>query len=1569
MHSQGPGFYDEAGKAYDELFRSEIFTWEESLSEAQRIERYFEVDSSDDEIEDVLTPVFSAPNTGLDGSPSSLPQILYLAYKNHGQFLLDRLKDQLSRIEGHILSGSSLIPSAEATEVASKCLKLFVEATDRDDSDLELWRLISRVSHSLQSRRIARFCLEAVLEADENDFTEWTEPLGLEEGFAIEQLKPLLQSLDDQLSQSQLLPMLGNPKAIITSFTKYIDPCPYLPISLASLEDGSSRSKPAVRPIEVPLRSWASCGKAILLRLGQEAQGIIESDPGASYSLILPSTQSKIVLFSSEAVNGGEVQPQLLGSALSDQVEDGQKTAMAPNDGMARMALAEPIALSGNEVQSLTGNPLESPTKIEETPGHEITEGAVVDVTTGQADHTGSSTGQHGPLALPTRKRSSETADLPDSNDVGRSKSKRIKARESFDPSSLKDSTAEDWAKWYEQQLQMYLGADDAVFNSIGSIQSKLGAPTSISLSKLREIVSNQPSNDVHDDTYNPPSSLNLVAQDLRCTLDSWDIGKSKAFLNGHDPTKDPAGGSGGGLNTDFPAFLEHSDQESRVASQKPILPDDHDLDRFVHSTDQQPWNSLDQLSYQWLDMLLSFHLPNRLGKGSHRPPDLEIHTLYESHRWPDSLKEGVVQMLVFQDLAVYSEINRLVQSTEHHDRNTKEHMRGLTPLQDSSSQNGNNKRRLLHPDVLLSSKDTDETKRMHTCLVQAIFELHLDVYGRITNPRSQVDESIRIVQRDRLRRWSALASKLMNQWSWPGYRIGEWTRSSDDLYIRFVWASVVCNNLLEPCSRDYTILCYKDLIGLLEKLASERPSTNPLVIELPNNAIMPEISVEAAEREISRLTTMDFFMGIFNSESTDPITLVENLEPLLDLSVNYHKRLSQHGADGPTSITGDSPSRRAADDNIDVEPDPKLVEAMQFLERGSLPLRLILWQKLRDAYRAVAYPPQVLLCDLRMMALIIDHLGSSSHKDASPDNRRDNLLRWLHRLDDHITRLLSIALSNPDPFECIDNEQVLTAMETLTSLQRILHVFALWEDTIRVGKTPTPVQVNQNAARGLAKSTDKFRDMIVKIWTLQYLILKEAMTQNTRMFDSQEQHLISHLERVHQALGLRCYCSLANKAFLKLMRKELENFKLTSDWDTDMAQLVYDLYGVKTSPNALEMQDHGCLPENLDRSTAIEIMDLVIAQVQRISTKDLLKSDLKFTVDKMQQVIMIPKITNSVTRTFNNRLVNTYLKSPINPQVLRQSLKGIGALCGSVAVDEGSGIASKGWYFMLGQIALAKFRSSKRSSAASTDDLSIARTFLRHDLEFNTERWETWYRLGQVYDTLIEEDTTWTADKLDNHMDDLAELQRKAIHCYSMAIAVAMRYAEGSFEDINKMADLYADFGTRIYASTREPFCLKAFSLDDYKRHYNSAVAGMYQNAPFRGMQLYQAWRFASILLRQASVQKPKNWMYVTRQSCLKMLTNSLSSTYFTYGKVLWKMYNCSDEVRGSAKLISHQPVIDAFVKAIEACPEKRDSKHPDKDPILEPHYKLVSIVHKLVRSTRITVNSRSFLWVKLAE
>ena len=68
--------------------------------------------------------------------------------------------------------------------------------------------------------------------------------------------------------------------------------------------------------------------------------------------------------------------------------------------------------------------------------------------------------------------------------------------------------------------------------------------------------------------------------------------------------------------------------------------------------------------------------------------------------------------------------------------------------------------------------------------------------------------------------------------------------------------------------------------------------------------------------------------------------------------------------------------------------------------------------------------------------------------------------------------------------------------------------------------------------------------------------------------------------------------------------------------------------------------------------------------------------------------------------------------------------------------------------------------------------------------------------------------------------------------------------------------------------------------------------------------------------------------------------------------GKCYWKMYcKVEDEwdERAKAKRPTVDDIVHAFVNAIKTVPKPKDSR---QDPILEPHYKLASILHKLVIS-----------------
>lgn len=66
--------------------------------------------------------------------------------------------------------------------------------------------------------------------------------------------------------------------------------------------------------------------------------------------------------------------------------------------------------------------------------------------------------------------------------------------------------------------------------------------------------------------------------------------------------------------------------------------------------------------------------------------------------------------------------------------------------------------------------------------------------------------------------------------------------------------------------------------------------------------------------------------------------------------------------------------------------------------------------------------------------------------------------------------------------------------------------------------------------------------------------------------------------------------------------------------------------------------------------------------------------------------------------------------------------------------------------------------------------------------------------------------------------------------------------------------------------------------------------------------------------------------------------------------------MFSADDATRGGAKQISLDDMLDSLLDAIDALPQKKDSR---AEPIFEPHFKLVSIVYKLVHKGILTVRS----------
>lgn len=808
-----------------------------------------------------------------------------------------------------------------------------------------------------------------------------------------------------------------------------------------------------------------------------------------------------------------------------------------------------------------------------------------------------------------------------------------------------------------------------------------------------------------------------------------------------------------------------------------------------------------------------------------------------------------------------------------------------------------------------LAGNDQDRLADLET-LVPMLFELHIDIYERITNPNSVVEYAVRVETKDRLNRWLDVASRYVNTLD---------NLDEDPICVRFMWASVMAASLADEPVREHMLLLWTSLRDFLTEHKCAP-------ISLPNNVVMPHMTAEAADREISKLTTMDFFLGLFQDEQKDPVDVINTLEPVLNPD---SVRVVSPGS-GSSSGEGDEEETEPQGKPIAECAGQELRDLWKFLVTSSTELRLFLWSQLGQAYAAIDYKTKKFSCHLKAIEMIISDLDGETYSRTPDESRRLMLMRTLKSLDEQLVLALTMGINEPTAFDIIDQDHLKASAGAVAKVNCLLHVVAMCEDEIRIGITASPT-----GKATFQSFSNRLREMQVRAWTLQYTLLNAGISQSDS-FISPDSERAGFLAAVHRVIGLRKYCFVSNKIFLNIMRREILRMKDLENWEDYLEQVLYDLYGLKLGVGAWAAEEHGCLAEPLEKGKTLQLVERVMMLANRMPMKDLLKSDLKTAIDHMQQTIGQLKSTPPMSHNLRN--FNEYLKKPIHPLRLYR------ALSGSVDLDavnipprSDAILAKHGWFNLLGMIALAKFKGvdlNRRQTPGATDDLRVGTTFLRLQLQFTPDRWDTWFRLAECFDYELDEAVLWSADKINKDRAELLKFQRHAIHCYTLALSHSRNVDLDLYEG-DLLHDLYHRFGMRMYASSREPFAMEPFKHAEQERVcIEPSGISTFRRILHVEMKQYKVWKFAAKLFQMAMKRQPTNWQ-----------------NPYMLAKCYWKMYTAESEL-DEADLKSRpkiETVIGVLKKTIEVAYNARKSRR--SEPILEPHYKIVSVLHKLVK------------------
>ena len=1419
LHAQGPDYYDEAGHAYDELFKSEVFKYPEAISE-------FAHDQEDEPSHPVVQPDTEAgptvPANAADNSANSIPLLVYLSYKNRGQLAIDKAQHQL-RI-------GSPTRNELLRHFAASCgagLEDFAEALERDDTDIDLWKKAARVAEVLSTQRITRFCMESVLAGDDEGYEQAIDLSGLDEAFAAGELTQTLKLLQDDLSQARSGDV--RPKEpLLKLLSKSNDPYPFLPGRPQQLEYLDERQRPnnfQINRISLKSNTIPSLGQEILQSLLNHQEGKLNMSAHALVSI--------------------------------DQVQHSQSPLQIDDEVFMDAEEELRSSLNGDVPNTTTFERLESPEKMANHDG-DLQAGGL------SLNQDGATLMEALPpdpasatsMDLPTRKRSATFAGHEEPE--GRVKSKRLRARESMIEApvvEVEDIVHEVVHKepWDWTVLQT---ADKDQLKVLDAFLSRLDLPAFGSVEAIKAQCIPLSNTEVSSSGSVPPQRL--LSSDLSRSIKTWTDEHSHAILFGHGNHEFVE------KSTGLTLFLQHSKAANEVEIDAPVVSAGDELSAFVKGLTSSQ-STLYDAAAAWLLTILT---PEAGNKAFHN-------SSYTREAWSDEMKQTVVQLLL--------------RSQEHLLGNLSQQYLEFVPDADTVAD--------AEEDENSDSKLSRVPRLME--FVQSVFELHLDIYSRITNPSSQVEKDVRIKQADSLERWASLADDFMRIYAGTDGNIS----ISDTLVIRFLWATTVYAGKAEDVDQNHTVLCLEDLKRILQKLEVK-------MISLPNNAAMPQISVSAVEQEIQRLSTLDFFLSVFDNDNSDPVAVIEKLEPILELDI-----VRQAGKDLGSAIASDQAQQAVLD----------------FFDSGDASLKLFLWRRLQNAYITISYIPKVVSCLLRAIETIFRELCSKRHAQMEDHTRQVAMLKWLRDLDDLLIRTLSKIMNESNALECLDDEHLRTSLVAVSFILRILYAFALYEDNIRFQYAMPPQFKGAMSTKNFEKSKDRLREIQVRLWTLQYFLLKEATAQHADLFPDKANDLADYLCTVHFALGQRLYCKHSNKQFVKLVKSELNVLETTNNYTADVAQVLYDLYQMRFVVGQGDF-DHGCPTETLDKKTALSLIPVIMFYARRMNIRDLIKGDLRVAIEKVQAAS--GKNVSPPPAMHNNRkVINTFLKSPVNPEDLFRSVRGLGGLSIKPVLGEGSVKATHGWFFLLGNMTLAKYRSVKRVSPTPTDDLDVASTLLKQDLEFDIERWETWFRLAQIYEAKIEDDLIWNSTKLNEARGDIGMLERHSIHAFTMALALAMRSAPDDAETRQKIAELHQEFAARLYASSREPLNMEAFNTDKSMRYISRSYDGSMFRVPIppTAVQIHCLG-----LCIQLAAQKD-----LRKAQAMDMLLYT------------WKVP--MEDVRESGEPRQEgceaEEVLEAFVDAVDASPKKEKAT----DYILEPHFKLVSIVHKMVHRKHI--------------
>lgn len=460
-------------------------------------------------------------------------------------------------------------------------------------------------------------------------------------------------------------------------------------------------------------------------------------------------------------------------------------------------------------------------------------------------------------------------------------------------------------------------------------------------------------------------------------------------------------------------------------------------------------------------------------------------------------------------------------------------------------------------------------------------------------------------------------------------------------------------------------------------------------------------------------------------------------------------------------------------------------------------------------------------------------------------------------------------------------------------------------------------------------KSYSLVKDYLTAIGTLSvYLYCWKYYNKNHDEYDSLT---IQYISLLHSFFGKQSFCDAANGIFLLLS----ENF--TCRWTNEgsyetFKQILWCRYHHLLGSGSDETEQHETKITKMSKENAIPL-GVYLMRYQYKDVNPLLssnnKSSLKQILDNIIETVGDPVISHNHILARNEYLFNTFLDKPITASLLKDALSGKLLFSLTRPNDDLQTGMDAGIFYMASIQTMNQYRIKKRAMQARPSDLDSIRKTLRNDILYNTRRFESWFLLGSCFSYIVEDDLTWTSDKISvpEKKKTVANMQRKALLCYMMALSLFYTIESPSLDDSKIIGETFQALGNELVRAYYKPMDKLAFSWK-----FSSDVLQLSDDKNIQETEIQDFMSISNFNIEQAIVL---------------CFTRARQYLLWTDNQNWWDDYNLGKTFFKIDRKVYYKQACDHILKA---CDISHGMSRKGKDPIIEPHYYLVNICYKMV-------------------